>query len=389
MASSQSATEKYVIEMRRFFHENPELSFQEEQTLGRIEEELKGMGLRPVSVPAGGLYADIMGSAPGKTVALRADVDALPIREETELPFKSRNDGIMHACGHDSHIAMLLGVARSLSGKRDQFNGKVRLLFQRAEEQFPGGAIAFIKEKVLKDVDFVIGQHVIAQIPSGLVAIFPKECMANADEFSVRIKSKGGHGANPHEGVDTLMIASLFVVQAQTIVSRLFDPTEPSVITFGTMNSGFRHNVLSPNSVLTGTVRTFTEEGRAKAEATLKNMLESLCKVYGAEFEFEYMRGYPALINSEKVSAVLESAARKVVGEKNILHPKPVMGAEDFAYYTKEVPGAFYFLGVTPKEEMNAGSNHSPQFFIDESALVKGVEIMEKATLELLDRKSL
>ena len=389
MASSQSATEKYVIEMRRFFHENPELSFQEEQTLGRIEEELKGMGLRPVSVPAGGLYADIMGSGPGKTVALRADVDALPIREETELSFKSRNDGVMHACGHDSHIAMLLGVARSLSSKRDQFNGKVRLLFQRAEEQPPGGAIAFIKNKVLKDVDFVIGQHVIAKIPSGMVAIFPKECMANADEFRVRIKSKGGHGANPHEGVDTLMIASQFVVQAQTIVSRLFDPAEPSVITFGTMNSGFRYNVLSPNSLLTGTVRTFTEEGRTKAETTLKNMIESLCKVYGAEFEFEYIRGYPALINSEKVSAVIESAARKVVGEKNILHPKPVMGGEDFADYTKEVPGAFYFLGVTPKEEISAGSNHSPQFFIDESALIKGEEIMEKATLELLDRNSL
>ncbi len=387
MASKETGIEKYIVEMRRFFHENPELSFQEEQTLGRIEEELKSMGLKPVAVPKGGIYVDIMGTGSGKTVALRADVDALPIREETDVPFKSKNDGVMHACGHDSHIAMLLGVAKSLSSKRDQFNGKVRLLFQRAEEQPPGGAVEFIKAKVLKDVDFVLGQHAIANIPSGCIAIFNGECMANADEFRVKIKSRGGHGANPHEGVDSLMIASLFIVQIQTIVSRLFDPAEPSVITVGTMNSGFRYNVLSPNSSLSGTVRTFTEEGRKKAETMLRNMLESLCKLYGAEFEFEYIKGYPALINNEKVSAVIEMAARTVVGEKNIIHPKPVMGGEDFAYYTKEVPGAFYFLGVTPREEKNAGSNHSPLFFIDEGALIKGAEVMEKAALLLLDQR--
>ncbi len=386
MAVKESEIEKYIIEMRRQFHQYPELSFQEDQTIEQVEEELKSLGLKTVTVNKGGLFADIQGAVPGKVVALRADMDALPIREDTDLPFKSKNDGVMHACGHDSHIAMLLGVAKSLASKRDQFNGTVRLIFQRAEEQPPGGAIEMVRAGVLKGVDYIVGQHVMANAPTGTVAIYPNECMANADEFRVSIKSNGGHGAYPHTGVDTLMIASMFVVQSQTIISRLFDPTEPAVITFGTMKSGFRYNVISPFSELTGTIRTFSEQGRRKAESYLRNMLESICKLYGAEFEFQFIEGYPALINSEKVSAIIENAARKVVGEKNIIHPKPSMGGEDFAYYTKEIPGSFFFLGVTSSEDKNPGANHSPKFFIDEKALIKGKEIMEIATLMLLEK---
>ena len=384
MADDLSNIDKYVITMRRQFHEFPELRFQEEQTEERIIEELENMGLRPHVVPKGGLYADIKGSYEGKTVALRADMDALPIREENDISFKSRNDGVMHACGHDSHMAMLLGVAKSLMQKRDQFNGTVRLLFQRAEEMPPGGAVELIKAGALKNVDYVVGQHVMSGAPSGTVAIFPKECMANADEFRIRIHSKGGHGAYPHTGVDTLMIGAMLVVQAQTIVSRVLDPTEASVITFGRMDSGFRYNVIAPHTELRGTVRTFTEEDRVKSENFLREMVSNLCKTYGAEFEFEFLRGYPAVINNSEVVSVIESVARKVVGEKNIIHPKPQMGGEDFAYYVQQVPGAFYFLGVTDKNEKNPGANHSPQFTIDESALSKGTRLMEEVALKLL-----
>ena len=384
MADDASNIEKYVISMRRQFHEYPELSFQEEQTEGVIVEELEGMGLRPVLVPKGGLYADIKGGTEGKTVALRADMDALPVREENDIPFKSRNDGVMHACGHDAHMAMLLGVAKSLMQKRDQFNGTVRLLFQRAEEMPPGGAVELIKAGALKNVDCVVGQHVMSDAPAGIVAVFQKECMANADEFRIRIHSKGGHGAYPHTGVDTLMIGSMLVVQAQTIVSRLLDPTEPAVVTFGKMDSGFRYNVIAAHTDLRGTVRTFSEAGRDKCEKSLRDMAANLCKTYGAEFEFEFLRGYPALINNPEIVSAVESVARKVVGEKNIIHPKPQMGGEDFAYYAQQVPSAFYFLGTTDKNETNPGANHSPQFSIDESALSKGTRLMEEIALKLL-----
>ncbi|MHB1439486.1 MAG: M20 metallopeptidase family protein [Cuniculiplasma sp.] len=384
MAEDAVNIEKYVISMRRYFHEYPELSFQEEQTIERIKDELEEMGLKPQIIEKGGLYADIKGGVNGKTVALRADMDALPIREETDIPFKSKNDGVMHACGHDSHMAMLLGVAKSLVNKRDQFNGTVRLIFQRAEEQPPGGAVEMIRGGVLKNVDYVVGQHVMSNAPSGIVAILPKECMANADEFKIKINSKGGHGAYPHTGVDTLMIASLFVVQAQTIVSRIMDPSEPAVITVGTMASGFRYNVISPHTELRGTVRTFSEEGRDKSEKYLKEMIQNLCITYGADFEFEFIRGYPALINNPELISVIETVARKIVGEKNIIRPKPSMGGEDFAYYAQQVPGAFYFLGVTNRNEKNPGQNHSPQFTIDESALGKGTLLMEQVALKLL-----
>jgi amidohydrolase len=384
MANDTQNIEKYVISMRRYFHEYPELSFQEEQTIERVKDELEEMGLKPQIIEKGGLYADIKGSMEGKTVALRADMDALPIREENDFSFRSKNDGVMHACGHDAHMAMLLGVAKSLVQKRDQFKGTIRLLFQRAEEQPPGGAIGMINGGALKNVDFVIGQHVMSNSPSGTVAIFPSECMANADEFRIKISSKGGHGAYPHTAVDTLMIASLFVVQAQTIVSRLLDPTEPAVITVGSMESGFRYNVISPHTDLRGTVRTFSETAREKSEKFLKNIIQNLCQTYGAEFEFEFLRGYPALINSPQISTIVESVARRIVGEKNIIHPKPSMGGEDFAYYTQKVPGSFYFLGVTNKSEQNPGQNHSPQFTVDEGALGKGTQLLEEIAIKLL-----
>ena len=374
----------YVVDLRRYFHRHPELSFQEFNTLEKIKKELESMGLHVTEIPEGGLYTDIHGKEKGITVALRADVDALPVTEESNVDFKSENEGVMHACGHDAHIAMLLGVAKIAARERDKFSGTIRLLFQVAEERPPGGALGLIKGGALKGVSYVLGQHVISTYPSGKVATFPREAMANADEFRIKIHGKGGHGSAPHETVDVLVVAAQFVVMAQTIVSRMIDPFLPSVVTFGTFNSGFRYNVIAAHAELTGTVRTFDSETRQKIRDELEQLLNSLCKSNGATCEYEFLSGYPSVLNVPSVTEVVDRVASRVVGADNVMHPNPSMGGEDFAYYLHEVPGTFYFLGVGNEEKGITSPQHSPTYDLDESALRNGVEIMFRSALELL-----
>ncbi len=378
------AVTDYVINLRRHFHRHPELSFQEFNTLETIKKELESMGLQVKTIPNGGLFTDIRGKDDGITVALRADVDALPVTEESKVDFKSENEGVMHACGHDAHIAMLLGVAKMAVRERNKFNGTIRLLFQVAEERPPGGAIGLIKGGALNGVSYVLGQHVISSYPAGKVMTFPKEAMANADEFKVKIHGRGGHGSAPHETVDVLVIAAQFVVMAQTIVSRMVDPFLPSVVTFGTFNSGFRYNVIAAHAELTGTVRTFDSDTREKIRDELEQLLDALCKSYGATCEYEFLAGYPTVLNVPSVSEVVGRVATQVIGAENVMHPNPSMGGEDFAYYLHEVPGAFYFLGVGNEEKGITSPQHSPTYDLDESALGNGVEIMFRSALELL-----
>lgn len=375
--------ENYVISLRRHFHRNPELSFEESGTLGRIKSELESMGLEVHEVPRGGLYSDIEGKGEGKSVALRADVDALPVTEENTFDFVSRNKGVMHACGHDAHIAMLLGVARKAVSERDKFGGRLRLLFQVAEERPPGGAKALIEAGTLKGFDYVLGQHVLSTIPAGTVATFPSEAMAYADEFRIRIHGRGGHGSAPHETVDALVIAAQFVTMAQTVVSRMIDPFFPAVVTVGTLNSGYRYNIIAAHAELTGTVRTFHGEVQEKIRTELKKLLDGLCASYGATYEYEYREGYPAVINNPLVTGVVDSVAEEIVGKHNVLHPNPSMGGEDFAYYLHEIPGAFYFLGVGNTEKGIVSPQHSPTYSLDEDALKDGVEIMYRSALRL------
>lgn len=377
--------EDYVISMRRHFHQNPELSFEEHNTLSRIRAELQEMDLDVKEIPRGGLYADIGGKPGGKCVALRADVDALPVTEETDLGFRSKNAGIMHACGHDAHMAMLLGVARKLVKEQKGFNGKVRLLFQAAEERPPGGAVSLIKGGALNGMDYVLGQHVLSTIPSGTVATFPAEAMAIADEFRIKIHGKGGHGSAPHETVDALVLSAQFIVMAQTIVSRMVDPFLPAVVTVGTINSGYRYNIIAAHAELTGTVRTFHTEVRDKIRLELKNLLEGVCAPSGATFEYEYIEGYPAVVNYPEVTDVIDKAAEEILGSENVLHQNPSMGGEDFAYYLHEIPGSFYFLGVGNTSKGIESPQHSPTYDIDEDALANGVEIMYRSTLKLLN----
>lgn len=375
---------KYVVEMRRHFHEHPELSFKETETLARIKKELEGMGLTVHEVPQGGLYADVDGSSPGKTIALRADVDALPLTEENTFEFKSKNEGVMHACGHDAHISMLLGVARMAVAGKSQLKGKIRLMFQVAEERPPGGALGLIKAGVLDNVDYVLGQHVLSTVPAGQVATYKAEAMANADEFRIKIHGSGGHGSAPHETVDALIIATEFVNIAQTIVSRMVDPFLPAVVTFGTLNAGYRYNIIAAHAELTGTVRTFHKEVQDKVRTELKKLLEGLCQSYGAKYEYEYEEGYPAVINNAEITAVVDETAAEVLGRENVLHPNPSMGGEDFAHYLTKVPGTFYFLGVGNSAKGIKSPQHSPTYTVDEDALANGSEILYRSALKLL-----
>ncbi len=375
---------EYVISMRRYFHENPELSFQEASTISTIRKELEGMGLEVHEVKEGGLYADIQGMDGGKSVALRADMDGLPITEDTNLPFRSKNHGVMHACGHDAHVAMLLGVAKRALEMKSKFRGRIRLLFQVAEERPPGGAVSLIRAGALKGMDYVLGQHVISSFEAGTVATFPREAMANADEFRIRIIGKGGHGSAPHETIDALVVAAQFVTAAQAIVSRMIDPFLPSVVTFGTFNSGFRYNVIAPSADLTGTVRTFHREVQEKIRSELENVLKNICAAYGAEYQYEYSEGYPTVINTQEISEIVDSVAEEHLGKGKVLHPNPSMGGEDFAYYLHEIPGTFYFLGVGNAAKGITSPQHSPTYTVDEDTLEKGVEIMLGSALRLL-----
>lgn len=384
----EESLSQYVIGLRRHFHQHPELSFEEKSTLGFIEKELESLGLEVKEVPDGGLYADLQGKNEGITVALRADVDALPVSEETNLEFKSKNVGVMHACGHDAHMAMLLGVVKRTLQEQDNFNGTVRFLFQVAEERPPGGAIGLIKGGALKGVSYVLGQHVFSTIPAGTVQVFPREAMANADEFRVRIHGKGGHGSAPQETADVLLIAANYVVMAQSIVSRMIDPFLPAVVTFGTFNSGFRYNIIAAHAELTGTVRTFDSETRQKIRDELEKLLDNICNIYGVKAEYEFISGYPAVLNTPSVTEVIEEVAERKLGKENVLHDNPSMGGEDFAYYLHEVPGAFYFLGVGNEEKGITSPQHSPTYDLDEDTLSAGVEILFDSAMELLKRSS-
>lgn len=374
----------YLIETRRKFHEFPELGFEEMETSKMIEEELSNLGITSKRVARTGLIAEIKGQKEGKTIAIRADIDGLPIEEQNNLEYKSKNKGTMHACGHDAHIAMALGVARKLVKNKIPFNGTIRFLFQPSEEKLPGGALDMIKEDALKGVDYIIGQHVESILPAGKVGIYPGIMMANADDFKIRIEGVGGHGSRPQEAVDALFVASLYVVQSQSIISRRISPVDPGVLTFGTFHSGYNFNIIAPWAELTGTVRTFDEETQGKIMAEMEKILEGLCRSTGCSYRFDYTKGYPALVNDPTVSRVYEDVVTDYLGKDAIVHPRPVMGGEDFAYYVKKVPGAYYFLGIRNEEKGVASPQHSPTYQIDETVLKHGSEILLRSALKLL-----
>ncbi len=379
----ESEIKNYTINMRRYIHAHPELSFMEEKTSELIVNELEKMGLKPVRIAGTGVYADIHGGKGGKTVAVRADIDALPVTEVNNVEYKSLNNGVMHACGHDAHTAMVLGLAHKLTTEKTKFDGTIRVFFQPAEESPPGGAVKMIEDGLLNNVDYVIGQHVDSQLPCGYVGYRSGPISANSDTLYIKIKGKGGHGSRPEKGIDAIYVASQFVVMLQSVVSRILSQTSASAISIGTINGGYRHNVLADKVDLSGTVRTVTLEDRETAKQSINNILEGLKAAYNIEYEYVYEEGYPVMINDSFATSILREEAENLIGKEYVIEVGQMLGGEDFGYYLQHRKGTFYRLGIMNKEKGITASNHSPEFNIDEDALELGVNLLEKLAIRL------
>ena len=372
--------EKMIIDWRRDFHQFPELSFQEHRTGDVIADELRSMGLEPkVKVGKTGVTADLkFGNGP--MIGFRADMDALPIQETSGLPFSSQNDGVMHACGHDGHMAMLLGAAKALTQKDNQYNGTVRFIFQPAEEG-EGGARYMIEDGCLEGIDEIYGIHVWNYQPVGEVGVKDGPVLAAADMFDIKIKGIGGHGAAPQGTVDSVVVSSYLVQALQTIVSRNTNPLESTVISIGKINGGNNFNIIADEVSLSGTARAYSEENRNLIKTRMKEIIKGVEKTYNANITFDYKDGYPPTINHVGPTQKVLKAAEKVVGDKAGM-PYLSMGGEDFAYYLKEKPGCFFFVGSAPNEqELFETPHHCSHFTMDERALLVGPSIY----LNLLD----
>ncbi|WMT51690.1 MAG: amidohydrolase [Ferroplasma sp.] len=380
-----SEIEDYTVKIRRYIHAHPELSFKEEKTSEFIVTELKKMGLKPVRIAGTGVYADVLGEGKGKTVAVRADIDALPVQEANKLEYKSLNKGVMHACGHDAHTAMVLGLAKKLTSQKIKFGGTIRVFFQPAEENPPGGAIKMIEDGLLNNVDYVIGQHVDSRLQSGFVGYRAGPVSANSDTFYIKIKGKGGHGSMPERGIDAIYVAAQFVVMLQSIISRILSQTSASTITVGTFNGGYRHNVLADRVDLSGTVRTISDEERDKAKRSIENIMNGLKAAYGIDYEYIYEYGYPVMINDSYVTSILKEEAENLIGKDHVIEVNQALGGEDFGYYLQHRKGTFYRLGISNKEKGIIAPNHSPEFNIDEAALQMGVCLLLKVALRLTE----
>lgn len=369
-----------VLNNRRHLHANPELSFKEFKTAAYIADVLNGYGIEYTSGVAGtGVVGLIKGKNPtSKVIALRADIDALPIIESNDVSYKSQNIGVMHACGHDVHTSSLLGAARILNEVKADFEGTVKLIFQPGEEKLPGGASLMIKEGVLKNPDAIniIGQHVMPQLPVGKVGFRQGMYMASADEIYVTVKGKGGHAATPETNIDPILIASHIIIALQQIISRNCSPKTPSVLSFGKFIAEGATNVI-PNEVkLEGTFRTLDEKWRKEAHAKMIKMAESIAEGMGGSCEFNIMHGYPFLKNSPELTSRMKNYAVEYLGQENVVDLDIWMASEDFSFYSQEIDACFYRLGVRNEEKGIISGVHTPTFNIDENALQIGSGLM-------------
>ncbi|HQS04651.1 MAG: N-acyl-L-amino acid amidohydrolase [Sphingobacteriales bacterium 17-39-43] len=376
-----------VVENRRHLHANPELSFHEYQTSAYVAQKLDELGIQYQKMANTGLVAMIKGEKPSDAVvALRADMDALPIVEANEVPYKSKNAGVMHACGHDAHTSSLLGTAKILTELKNEFGGTIKLIFQPAEEKLPGGASMMIKEGVLENPkpDAVIGQHVMPLIEAGQVGFRSGKYMASTDEIYVTVHGKGGHGAQPQQNIDPVLITSHIIVALQQIISRVADPKTPSVLSFGKVIANGATNVIPNEVYLEGTFRTMDEDWRARAHEKMKKMAEGIAEAMGGSCDFNIVRGYPFLINEEKLTAEVRAYAEDYLGKENVLDLDIWMAAEDFAYYSQVSDACFYRLGTGNKERGITSSVHTPTFDVDEESLKLSTGLMAYIALKQL-----
>ena len=396
-----TAVEPELIQWRRYLHQNPELSNREVETAKYVAERLRSFGLEPqTGVARNGVVAVLRGGRPGPVVALRADMDGLPVREETNLPFASRamseyegnKVSVMHACGHDTHVAILLATARVLTQVKDRLPGSVKFIFQPAEEgvpidERPAGAEKMIAEGVLQNpkVDAVFGLHVFANVPTGTITYRSGPFMAAADQFDIIVTGKQTHGSAPWRGVDPIVVGSQIVTALQTIVSRSVDITKlPAIVSVGQFQSGVRNNIIPETAKLVGTIRTFDDAVQADIHARVKRIAEGIASGAGATVDVKIYKGYPVTSNEPELTrrmlATLERVSPGRVKESEL-----ITGAEDFTYFQRQVPGLFVFLGITPPDQVGkAPANHSPLFFVDEKALPVGVRALTHLAVDYL-----
>jgi amidohydrolase len=376
-----------VVNFRRHIHIHPELSFQEYNTSAFIKSILAQWGIEWKPMAETGIVAILKGDGESeKVIALRADIDALPIHEKNDTVYKSRNEGVMHACGHDAHTASLLGVINILNKLKASFSGTVKFIFQPAEEKLPGGASIMIKEGVLDNPvpAAIIGQHVFPPLPAGKVGFRKGKHMASMDELNVTVFGKGGHGAQPHQNIDPVMIMSHIIIGLQQIVSRSANPTMPTVLSFGKLIADGAFNIIPDSVYAEGTFRTLNEEWRSEAHHLMKKMAEGIAESMNGRCEFNIIKGYPFLLNEEKLTGRLKKYAADYAGQDNIIDLDIWMAAEDFSYYSQATDACFYMLGIRNEAKNITSSLHTATFDIDENTLRLSIGLMSYLALKEL-----
>ncbi|MEH7012055.1 M20 family metallopeptidase [Neobacillus niacini] len=372
-----------MVSIRRYMHQHPELSFREYNTAQYIQEFYKKLGIEVKgNIGGNGVVAKVYGKRPGKTVALRADFDALPIHDEKDVSYKSLVPGVMHACGHDGHTATLLVLAKVLDELKDDLEGNYVFIHQHAEEFAPGGAITMIEDGCLEGVDVIFGTHLWASEPTGTIQYRTGPIMAAADRFEIDIQGKGGHGAQPHKTKDAIVTASQLVINLQQIVSRKVNPVESAVVTVGTFMSENAFNVIADKAKLIGTVRTFNDNVRQYIEEEMDRIIKGTCYLSDSTYNFVYERGYPAVVNHGKETEFLIASAKEVPEVITIEESEPQMGGEDFSYYLKEIPGTFFFTGAKPPGADPGYPHHHPKFDIDENAMLIAAKTLGTAAIK-------
>lgn len=378
-----------IIEWRRHIHQYPELSFEESSTSQYIAELLAGFSnievIRPTKTSVVGILQGAAG--PGPTIALRADIDALPITEETDLPFKSSVDGVMHACGHDTHAAMLLGAAYILSQMQAQLRGTVKFLFQHAEEKPPGGAVDVLKSGVLDDVAKIYGFHIFPGYKAGSVGIIRGIATSAADGFFLTIKGRGSHASMPQLSIDPIMVGTQIVNALYQIVSRNVTPGENAVLSIGQFNSGNMPNVIPDTAFLSASIRTETDANRKLLESRVRTIIDSICQMHNAQYDLDYILGYEAVYNDNELCDDVQRATSKILGPENYFETAKLSGSEDFAAYTKKIPGCWIILGGGTEADGCNYANHHPKFQIVESALFNGTKVEVQLVLDQLGKK--
>ncbi|HXG65347.1 MAG TPA: amidohydrolase [Blastocatellia bacterium] len=389
-ASLRQVELEQLIADRRDFHRHPEIGYNERRTAQVVAERLDNLGYKVTTGVGGtGVVGLMEGRTGGATLLYRADMDALPIEEENQVEYRSLNPGLMHACGHDAHVAIALAVARRLARERDNFTGNLKFAFQPAEEG-GNGAVAMIEDGVLEDppVSAAIGLHVWNNLPVGQVGIYAGAMMAAVDEFDITIHGRGGHAASPHQTVDAVLVAAQVVTALQTIVSRNVSPLDSVVVTVGKLAAGSAFNIIAETATMRGTVRTFAKETHARIPEMFERVVRGVCDAMGAGYSLDYKRQTLPLVNNEGMCGLVADCAAEVVGRENIVVDERTMGGEDMSYFLERVPGCFFFLGTRNEARGLTHPHHSPRFDIDESAMGIGVEIMSRVARRYLSAAS-